>query len=384
MLTVIFFISYTIGVLPMNFMVEKYGKRNIFIFCSSCVAAGSVLKNIACQPNLLWLAFIGQTLVSFSITYYYGSPVHIAKSWFPENELSKAVALLVFALYFGNAMGFLISPNVIAGIDDELKMAVHLEVFMLVQTLISITLFFLVLAFFSDDQSDSFKKRITNQREFSFTFTLKSLCKNRNFVLLVISSGCVMGIFNSQQALLNQMIFSVYPKSEQSVGTIGMLLMFSGCASSLSFGYITDKFKSLKILYKVCNVLALCATTCYTLSYTFETVGLLYLTTTLMGFFLSSNNYLSLRLSAEITYPHSEAITSGIVVAANQLLGALFSFIGTKMIISFGAIVCNSLFICLIVIVIIIDCFIRDHESESEETREATPLLEESKNLTLV
>ncbi|RWS12622.1 feline leukemia virus subgroup C receptor-related protein 2-like protein [Dinothrombium tinctorium] len=380
MLSLIFFISYTFGVLPMNFMVEKYGKRNIFIFCTFCVAAGSVLKNIACRPHLFWLTFIGQTLVSFSTTYYYGSPVHIAASYFRENEINKVVAILVFGMSFGNAMGFVITPNVVAGVDNEANIAFRLEVFMLVQTLISIALFLLVLLFFYDNPLKQ-KNVATNQREFSFLFTLKSLFNNRNYVLLVISAGCVMGVFYSQLINLNQMVLSKYPKSGQTVGTIGMLLMFSGCLSLPFLGYITDKFKSPKTLYKVCNVLALCATTCYTLSYTFKTVGLLYLTTTIMGFFLSSNSYLSLCVAYDITHPLSQSLISGIVVASNQLFGVLFSFIGTKLIISHGAIICNSVFVFIIVFVIIIDCFIHDNKCESGLELEATSLLEESKKV---
>ncbi|RWS12623.1 putative MFS-type transporter C09D4.1-like protein [Dinothrombium tinctorium] len=380
MLSLVFFISNTFGVLPMNFIAEKYGKRKILIFCTFCMAFGSVIKQIACRPNLFWFAFIGQTLVSFSYTCNYGSSVHITKSWFKQSEISKVVAILVFGMYFGSAMGFVIPPNVIAGIDDEAKIAFRLEVFMLIQTLISITLFILVLAFFKEDNHSILT--VTNECEFSFGFTLKSLGKNRNYLLLVISSSCVMGLFESQLTLLNHMILSVYPDSGQSVGTIGMLLMFSGCVSSLVMGYITDRFKSLRILYKVCNVLALSATTSYTLSYKFETVGLLYLTTTIMGFFLSSNSYLSLCVSYDITYPLSESVTSGVILATNQLFGALFSFVGTTMIISFGTFVCNLIFVFIIVFVITIDCFILHDECESEHKLEATPLLEQSKKLT--
>ncbi|RWS02951.1 Feline leukemia virus subgroup C receptor-related protein 2-like protein [Dinothrombium tinctorium] len=367
----VFFIVYVICVLPMSVINQRYGIRSVMLICSSVTTFGLILKFIALTPSLFWLSVIGQTLIAVSIIYLNSCPTQIASTWFAKNEANKAMAVLVFANFFALSVGFLATPLLVANLTTAVQIANTLRILILSEAIVSIILLFSILIFFDSEPKTppSMEQQIaSHEREsLSFRSTIIALFKNPNYILLVISSGCIIGIFNALFSLLNQMISSKFAHSTSSIGVIGAMYTFSGCISSSFLGWIADKFP-LKLMYALNNFLVFLSMLCFMVLFKFENLWPFYIVTTLVGFFLSSNFYLALKLAAKVTYPQSEAICSGILITFNQITAAIFTAIGSNLISAFSAFACVVAFCVIVLIAMVIDCFIKDIRSDENNT----------------
>jgi FLVCR family feline leukemia virus subgroup C receptor-related protein len=76
-----------------------------------------------------------------------------------------------------------------------------------------------------------------------FLNSIKKLCLNRNYILLLITYGINVGVFYAVSTLLSQMVVHFYGDgAQEDSGTIGLLLVVSGMLGSVVCGYILDKF----------------------------------------------------------------------------------------------------------------------------------------------
>ncbi|RWS05361.1 feline leukemia virus subgroup C receptor-related protein 2-like protein [Dinothrombium tinctorium] len=372
LLTIIYSLLYVFGLLPINLIVDKYGIRAGIVLSSSFLSVGLILKYLACSPHLYFVALIGQAMVALSTSYTYSCPMHIVPTWFPMNEINRAVSFLMVNIFIGLGIGFIPLPMIIANVKDKTVMAEKMRIFMLTQAGISILLLILIVIFFDDKPKlppSASQHKANEYRESTSVFSsLKSLFKNRNYLVLMTSAGLINGVYSTLLAILNQMLLSKFPQSQKEVGFIGMLLLISGCFSSPFLGLISKRF-ALKTLYKLNAIMLLCPLIFFSLLFKWHYVWLFFIATPVLGFFFTCNTTLAMMFASDLTYPYSESISSSVLSAVNQLFGIILTFLGSKFIIEFDAFVCNLAFLFLLMISVLLNCFIGDYKGREANER---------------
>ncbi|RWS00080.1 feline leukemia virus subgroup C receptor-related protein 2-like isoform X2 [Dinothrombium tinctorium] len=216
LLSISYPIVYLIGFMPINWIALNYGIRVNVTICSFTAAIGAILKYVAIEQGLFWISLVGQIFSAISGIYTYSCAPQIANVWFPVTETTSVISILVIANYFGIASGMLIPPLLVGNVNLENLdlITTRLRFFMLAQSILGVFLFIAMLFGFDEKPRTppSFAQQAANEHQnmASLFSTLKALICNRNFVLLVISSGIIMAISNSNSTVLNQLVLSEF------------------------------------------------------------------------------------------------------------------------------------------------------------------------------
>jgi len=141
--------------------------------------------------------------------------------------VSTACAIGVFGNQVGNALGFVIPPNVVR--DQREKPNFNLigtDLFNLllgvavVTTLLVITI---TITFQDRPQTppSSAQEKGESVEDANYLTSINRLLQNQGFVLLLIGYGLNVGIFYAISSLLNTVILSHFKESQEDAGWIG-------------------------------------------------------------------------------------------------------------------------------------------------------------------
>uniref|UniRef100_A0A915LE14 Feline leukemia virus subgroup C receptor-related protein 2 n=1 Tax=Romanomermis culicivorax TaxID=13658 RepID=A0A915LE14_ROMCU len=149
--------------------------------------------------------------------------------------------------------------------------------------------------------------------EKNYLASLKGLCCNFNFVLLIVSYGINTGAFYAVSTLLNQILLRYFEGEEVNIGRIGLVIVLSGLFGSISLGYLLDRTKAF-------------------------------------NFFMTGYLALGFEFASELTHPTSEATSSGMLNAAAQLFGIIMTLGMGELELHVSPLACNiALSVCLAV-----------------------------------
>jgi FLVCR family MFS transporter 7 len=162
-----------------------------------------------------------------------------------------------------------------------------------------------------------------NLEKLDITASLKSLKKNKAFVLVLIAFGVYTGFFNAVSSLINQ-IFEPYGFTETNAGIAGAILIFVGLAASAIVSPFVDRTK--RYLHTIQLLVPLIAIGYVLLIFMPETrtVAGPFITCAILGAASFSLLPCALEYLVEITYPASPEVSSTICWTGGQLLGAIF------------------------------------------------------------
>lgn len=94
-LSMIYFVSYIPLILPVTWLLDKRGLREIVMIGSAFNSIGAWIKTGAVHQDMYAMAFLGQFLCSVAAVFVLGIPAKIASSWFGEREVSTACSIAV-------------------------------------------------------------------------------------------------------------------------------------------------------------------------------------------------------------------------------------------------------------------------------------------------
>ena len=87
-------IMYLIMLMPVSYIMEKYGLRWAVLFGSSCTAAGSALRAIPVDGTaFLMFSHLGSMVNGISGIMSMSLPAQVAAVWFPEGERIFAISV---------------------------------------------------------------------------------------------------------------------------------------------------------------------------------------------------------------------------------------------------------------------------------------------------
>lgn len=364
--SIIFMAAYIPLVFPASWVLQKKGLRVAVSLGAFLLAVGSWVKVFSAQPDRFSIAFTGQTIVGVSQMFTLGAPARLAAVWFPHHQVSTATAIGVFGNQMGIAIGFILPPMIVKeNFNDMEKIGEELHMLYLGVAVAATIIFVLICFFFeaSPPVPPSMAQKlvmIKNKRstEKSFQESLKYLIVNFDFDLLLLSYGMNIGAFYAYSTLLNQLIVTHFPDGAEDAGRVGLTLIVGGVLGSLAWGIVLDKTQIYKGTTIGIYTLSTIGMTAFAYSLNQEIMLYIYITSAFLGFFMNGYLTVGYEFGAELTYPESEATSSGLLNASGELCGVLAVIIAEIIIKRFGTLVTNVSLVMMLLSGLILTLFI--------------------------
>ncbi|XP_077299104.1 histamine transporter [Arctopsyche grandis] len=321
--SMIFMITYIPLIFPASWMLDKFGLRVSAILGSFGTMAGSWLKVFSVPRDMFWLGFLGQSVVGISQVFVLNLPARLAAVWFGPNQVSSACSIGVFGNQLGIAAGFLLPPMLVKNSGNYEQIGHDLSVMFYCLAGLTTVLFVLILLFFKagPPTPPSAAQDIQNPIGDNFFKSIKRLATNRNYILLLLSYGMNVGCFYAISTLLNQVILQYYPGANEDAGRIGLVIVLAGMLGSVMCGIILDKTHRFKETAFGVYSASLIGMVIYTFTLSTGYIVIVYISSFLLGFFMTGYLAVGFEFAAEVTYPEPEGTTAGILNAAAQVFG---------------------------------------------------------------
>lgn len=157
-------------------------------------------------------------------------------------------------------------------------------------------------------------------------------------MLLLISYGINVGVFYAISTLLNQVssyfilenlfvsitnsiqiVLFHYPGAEEDAGRIGLCIVLAGMMGSVCCGIVLDKTHRFKETTLAVYGFTMIGMFIYTFTLSTGYISVVYVTSSLLGFFMTGYLPVGFEFAAELTYPEPEGTSSGMLNAAAQV-----------------------------------------------------------------
>lgn len=332
--SMIYMVAYIPLILPASWLLDKKGLRLGVLLGSAGTCAGSWLKVLATGPDQWWLTFLGQSVVAVSQIFILGIPAQLAATWFPPNQMSSATSIGVFGNQLGIALGFVLPAMIVKDQQDPAefeKIGDDLFVMFLAVAIFTSVLFLTIVFGFKDQPptpSNRAQDMKQNSKEESYLNSIKNLCTNPGYVLLLITYGMNVGVFYAISTLLNKTVDAHFEGATEDAGRIGLVIVICGMAGSMICGIILDKTHAYKPTTLTVYFFSFVGMIIYTFTFRFGHIEIVYFTSALLGFFMTGYLPLGFEFAAEITYPEAEGTSSGLLNASAQVFGIFSTMFG--------------------------------------------------------
>ncbi|XP_019824828.2 choline/ethanolamine transporter FLVCR2 isoform X1 [Bos indicus] len=350
-LSMCYMLTYIPLLLPVAWLLEKFGLRTIALTGSALNCLGAWVKLGSLKPHLFPVTVLGQVICSVAQVFILGMPSRIASVWFGANEVSTACSIAVFGNQLGIAIGFLVPPVLVPNVKDQDKLAYHISIMFYIIAGVATLLFILVIIVFKEKpkhppsraQSLSYALASTDA---SYLSSIIRLFKNLNFVLLVITYGLNAGAFYALSTLLTRMVIFHYPGEEVNAGRIGLTIVLAGMLGAVISGIWLDRTKTYKETTLVVYIMTLVGMVVYTNTLNLGHLWVVFITAGAMGFFMTGYLPLGFEFAVELTYPESEGMSSGLLNVSAQVFGIIFTISQGQIIDNYGTMPGN-IFLCV-------------------------------------
>ncbi|KAJ8921574.1 hypothetical protein NQ315_010479 [Exocentrus adspersus] len=329
---VIFMVMWPILVFPASFIIDRMGLRTAALIGCLATAIGAAIKVFSIGQNLFFVVMIGQTIVAVSQIFILSLPPKIAVTWFKANEVSTVCSLGIFGMQLGSALGFLVPPMLVRNHENLDDIGTDLYKMCWGLTAVITPVSFLVFFYFQERPKYSPSQAQIDERDNKeevtlsvFLSSLKSLLKNKPFLIHTTSYGFCYGIFSAIGTLMNPYILNYFEGAEEDAGRMGLVMILIGIAGSILTGFILDKTHKFKESAFV--IFLLCSISSAALLFTLElrSKWLVYVAISVFGFFLNAYMPAGIEFATELTFPSAESTVTGILLATSQILAVIFT-----------------------------------------------------------
>ncbi|KAJ8979451.1 hypothetical protein NQ317_006765 [Molorchus minor] len=329
----VFMIMWPILVFPASFIIDKMGLRVAALIGCGTTALGAGIKVFSIGQGLFYVVLIGQTVAAVSQIFILSLPPKIAVTWFKANEVSKVCSLGIFGMQLGTALGFVLPPMIVKNHSNVEDIGLDLHMLCWGITAVIVPVAFVVFFYFPEKPKyppSRAQLEETEHQEVTFSVfidSLKTLIKNKPFLVHTASYGFCYGIFSAFSTLLNQFVLNYFEGAEEDAGRMGLAMVIIGIAGSILTGFVLDKTHKYK--ETSFTIFLLCAVGIAGLLFSFEIKQkwLVYVTISIFGFFLNAYIPAGVEFATELTFPSPESTVTGILLATSQILAVVFTLV---------------------------------------------------------
>lgn len=314
----------TLFIFPAAWVLDKYGLRVSVLVGAAGTAAGLWLKTLGCGTDGYWLSLAGQGLVSVATLFVVSSaPPRMAAVWFPPHQVASAVGAAYLVIMLGIAIGCAMAPLSVSDHQtaDEnyyglLTTNIGLAV---VGTALLATVYFV----FQDKPplppSPSQAVRSspageTASNATAFFRSLRRIGRDPHFLLLLFACALFSSTLIGYSVLMNRTVVHFFGDDGAAhTGWIGMIMTLLGIVGIVIVGMLVDKtrlYKEWSVFIYVCALLSAVA---YSVSVSQGTIVAVYVSSSVLGFFMPCFYVPGLALAVELTYPEPEGNPTAII-----------------------------------------------------------------------
>lgn len=325
-------IMFLIFVAPMCLGIQRCGLRNVMILASTILFIGTAVRCITTKlPWFTVLCDLCSMFVGIASTIILAGPSLIASEWFPSNERTTAVAVMMGASQLGG-VGSYLEPLLVKtpgrGVSAEEIRDQIMELLYIGAGAAGVLLMAVLIYFPSRPPVPPSTTSSINRLDMKSG--VKSLCRNKDFLLILVAYGVSVGPPIAWIPVLN---YSLVPLGfhQDHAMWIGLSSIIASSIFPVFYGHIMDQFHG----HMRTNLVFLMgvATACFfwflLLSYGAVPTSTWQVYVSVMGALTFNYTTIPLfyELAVEMAYPVPEILVSGILTAADNLASTLFYFV---------------------------------------------------------
>ncbi|MGB7296574.1 MAG: MFS transporter [Candidatus Aminicenantales bacterium] len=308
LLSMSFMIVFVLIFLPSAYAIDTWGFRK-------AVGLGAVLTAVFGLTRGLFasnftIVLLSQVGIAFGQPFVIGAITKIAARWFPAEERATASAIGTLALYLGPLLAMFLTPIL------ALHIGISKTLLAYGIAAVAAAALFLLVAREHPPTPAGEEERIR------MLAGLKSMLRQRDFILLLFMFFVGLGMFNSVSTWIENIIrprgFSI-----SQAGVLGGLMLVGGIIGAVIFSLLSDRSGCRKpfILLALAGLIPGLIGIAYATSY-----ALLLAAGFTFGFFLLSAGPIGFQYAAEITHPAPEATSNTLLLVMGQVSGIIFIF----------------------------------------------------------
>ncbi|XP_071113174.1 choline/ethanolamine transporter flvcr2a-like [Haliotis cracherodii] len=375
-LSLIYMLVYLPTIVPAMMLLNNKGLRVNNIVGSLLNTMGAWLKVGALGPERFPVLMTGQVLCAMAEVFVVSIPPRLAAVWFGPDQVSTATSLGVFGNQIGVAVGFLIPPILVNNSPNITDIGAGLTVMNYGTASVTTAIFLLMLVGYqAEPEIPPSRARLLarhTSRHQNYRHSLHALITNLNFILLAVSYGILTGAFYAISTLLNGIMLYYFPGEEENTGRIGLTIVLAGIAGAIMAGLWLDKTKAFKWTSVGIYALSLVGMIAFTviIECDLNRIWIIYLVAGFLGFFMTGYLPVGYEFAAEITYPESEATSSGILTSSAMFCGMILT-LGMRAVMNRVSILAANITLCSVVFVgVILTAMVRpDYRRQEAETQ---------------
>ncbi len=311
LLAALFMIMYIPVTYHASKAIDVLGLRNGVGIGVILNAIGGLMKAVA-GPSY-WVCFSGQVVAAAGQPFVLNSWTKLSTNWFPEQEKTTATGLASISQFFGVIIA-MVFP-----IDD---LGIYITLWF--YAFIGLVQMIIYLVFIRDKPATPPNAYAVKERSHSFGQGVKEiLAHNKEFLILFSILFIGYGMFNALTTEIG-LVFAQTVYNGLDSGILGALVIAGGVAGAIVISAISDRYRKRKVFIFIAFLVG---SPLVALLFIFRDPVVIYALSFSLGFVMVSCMPVGLTYAAEITYPHPEETSAGILMVSGQVSGLLFLLI---------------------------------------------------------
>ncbi|EGR34572.1 major facilitator superfamily protein, putative [Ichthyophthirius multifiliis] len=356
MSSLVFMLLYIFVNFPSNYVLGLNCKNGVLLGAAFTII-GSWIRVLVNKS--FWYVILGQILGAIGQPFILNAPAKIATEWFIPKQRPAAIAALALINMVGIGIGFLI-PSIFVENTKDMQIGKNQVYNLMFWEAIIISAGCAPIFILFKNKPKTPPSHSANTEKMSFKQSIPVVFANKDYIILLIAFGCVLGNFSAISTLMNYYLIP-YNLNNQQISFCGATFIVSGLIGSTIFSIIiekTGKYKKILIFSSFFAMLSQGLQIGMILTYNiwYILLGIFF-----FGFFAIPLIPLSMDFACELTFPVCEAFSSGLIYACGQFVGLVLILISdlvfdlknkTQVIysncIGMGFMVLSVLFYCII------------------------------------
>lgn len=303
LLSMTFMIVFIPLSIPTAWVLDTFGFRIPVSLAAVLMAAAAILRGVA--GNQFSLVLTGTVGIAIAQPFLMNAWTKVPAHWFPLNERTTAVGLIVLSNLAGTAVGLGLTPALASRFDLPK-----------VQLIYGAIAGFSALAFvlFAREHPATPPCPPEMQERALMFDGLKHALTIRPFWIYLLVWFIGMGVFNGVTTWIDGIV-SPRGFSGSRAGQAGALMLVGGILGALIIPSLSDRhhkrqrYLFLSALLTIPGLLGLAFAGSY---------SLLALSAFILGFFLVSSGPIGMQYAAEVTWPTPEGTSAGLIQLCGQ------------------------------------------------------------------
>ncbi|XP_035677105.1 solute carrier family 49 member 4 homolog [Branchiostoma floridae] len=342
--------SYILLAVPFSWLLDVKGLRTSVLLAAFFMTLGTGMRCFTLEePVATWLIYLGQFFNGCGAPVMMAAPPLISATWFPPEQRTTATAIAGLLGNVGCALSYVIGPLAVYQPEEVTNhtrnhsnalirfsrvwfdgCTVSRHCYVLTEFGLTAMLFLAIVVYYPacPPSPPSLSASISR---LNFVSGVKGLVTNGTFWLVCLSYGMVQGTFGGWGNILDVNV-SPYNVTQVQAGWVGFYGNLIGCASSFVLArlgdYFAGHFKLMLVLLALLQAgTMLWFTFMVNVSLIPFNMASLYTTFSLTQVCLSGSAPIFYEMSAELTYPVAEGITTMVLTLVYYIFCLLVLFL---------------------------------------------------------